>query len=84
MTVEAGNDQNLRQLTPQELQVALTVARGATTKQAAAAALFLSPKTIEFHLGNVYRKLGLSSRTELVRRIEHLDAGSPVAPAVPA
>ena len=54
-------------------QVALIVAQGATTKEAAVA-LFLSPKTIEFHLGNTYRKLGVSSRTELVRRIEHLDA----------
>jgi DNA-binding CsgD family transcriptional regulator len=28
----------------------------------------LSPKTIEFHLGSVYRKLGIRSRTELARR----------------
>jgi DNA-binding CsgD family transcriptional regulator len=53
-------------LTAQELSVALTVARGATNREAAAA-LFLSPKTIEFHLRNVYRKLGLRSRTQLVR-----------------
>jgi DNA-binding CsgD family transcriptional regulator len=58
----------LRELTAQELQVALVVADGATNKEAAAA-LFLSPKTIEFHLGNVYRKLGLRSRTELVRSV---------------
>ena len=51
------------QLTPQELQIALTVARGATNREAGAA-LFLSPKTIEFHLGRVYRKLGLRSRAE--------------------
>ena len=55
-------------LTPQELQVALTVARGATNREAAAA-LFLSTKTIEFHLRNIYRKLGIRSRTELVRVI---------------
>jgi DNA-binding CsgD family transcriptional regulator len=47
------------------------VADGATNKEAAAA-LFLSPKTIEFHLGNVYRKMGLRSRTELVRRVDGL------------
>ena len=52
------------ELTPQELQVALAVAEGATNREAAAA-LFLSPKTIEFHLGNVYRKLGVRSRSEL-------------------
>lgn len=53
-------------LTPQELQVAAIVAGGATNKEAAAA-LFLSVKTIEFHLGHVYRKLGIRSRTELAR-----------------
>jgi DNA-binding CsgD family transcriptional regulator len=52
------------QLTAQELQVALIVAQGATNREAAAA-LFLSPKTIEFHLGHVYRKLGLRSRAQL-------------------
>lgn len=51
-------------LTPQELQVAVLVARGATNKEAGAA-LFLSPKTIETHLGRVYRKLNVRSRTEL-------------------
>jgi DNA-binding CsgD family transcriptional regulator len=61
----------MRSLTPQELQVALTVIRGATNREAAAA-LFLSPKTVEFHLGNTYRKLGVRSRAELVRRIEGL------------
>jgi DNA-binding CsgD family transcriptional regulator len=52
------------QLTPQELQVALVVARGATNKEAGAS-LFLSPKTIETHLGRVYRKLNVRSRTEM-------------------
>ena len=51
-------------LTPQELQVAVLVARGATNKEAGAA-LFLSPRTIETHLGRVYRKLEIRSRTEL-------------------
>ncbi|MEA2387030.1 MAG: hypothetical protein QOJ22_1204, partial [Thermoleophilaceae bacterium] len=71
LTVTPNGDPTLRDLTAQELQVALIIAKGATTKQAAAS-LFLSPKTIEFHLRNTYRKLGLSSRTELVRRIERL------------
>jgi hypothetical protein len=42
----------------------LIVAQGNTTREAAAA-LFLSPKTVEFHLGNTYRKLGVRSRAEL-------------------
>jgi len=56
-------------LTPQELQVATLVAGGATNREAAAA-LFLSAKTIEFHLSHVYEKLGIRSRTELARVLE--------------
>lgn len=54
----------LRDLTAQELQIALAVAEGGTNKDVAAA-LFLSPRTVESHLGRVFRKLGLRSRTEL-------------------
>jgi DNA-binding CsgD family transcriptional regulator len=53
-------------LTPQELQIALQVAEGRTNRDVAAA-LFLSPKTVEFHLTHVYRKLNIHSRAELVR-----------------
>ena len=56
------------ELTPQELQVALVVAEGATNKEAGGR-LFLSPKTIEFHLRNAYRKLGVRSRTELANAL---------------
>jgi DNA-binding CsgD family transcriptional regulator len=55
------------ELTPQELQVALQVARGLSNREIAQA-LFLSPKTIEFHLTRIYRKLGLHARAELVER----------------
>jgi DNA-binding CsgD family transcriptional regulator len=54
-------------LTPQELQIALHVARGMTNREVGAA-LFLSHKTIEFHLGRIYRKLKMSSRADLIRR----------------
>jgi DNA-binding NarL/FixJ family response regulator len=54
------------QLTAQEREVAGLVARGATNKEVATD-LFVSAKTVEFHLSNVYRKLGIRSRTELVR-----------------
>ena len=53
-------------LTGQELQVALIVAKGATNREAAVA-LYLSPKTIEYHLRSVYRKLGIRSRVALAR-----------------
>jgi DNA-binding CsgD family transcriptional regulator len=59
-----GHDVDRDQLTAHELQVALTVAGGASNREAAAA-LFLSPKTIEFHLARIYRKLGVRTRTEL-------------------
>lgn len=52
------------ELTPQELQIALMLAEGRTTRQAAAA-LFLSPKTVDYHLRHVYTKLGVHSRPEL-------------------
>jgi DNA-binding CsgD family transcriptional regulator len=54
----------LNDLTPQELQIALLLVEGRTRREAANA-LFLSPKTIEYHLRNVYNKLGISTRDEL-------------------
>ncbi len=54
----------IEELTPQELQIALLLAAGRTTRETAAA-LFLSPKTVEYHLRHVYQKLGLHSREEL-------------------
>ncbi len=50
--------------TPQEYQVALAVTRGATNRQVAEE-LFLSQKTVEYHLSSIYRRLGLTSRAEL-------------------
>ena len=50
-------------LSPAEQRVAVTVATGCTNKEAAAE-LFLSVKTIDFHLQSIYRKLWLRSRTE--------------------
>jgi DNA-binding CsgD family transcriptional regulator len=44
--------------------VARLLADGRTTREAAAA-LFLSPKTVEYHLRHVYLKLGIQSRAEL-------------------
>ncbi|MFY9926410.1 MAG: helix-turn-helix transcriptional regulator, partial [Streptosporangiaceae bacterium] len=55
-------------LTPQELQIALLLAAGRTTREAAAA-LFLSPKTVEYHLRHVYQQLGIHSREELAARL---------------
>ena len=51
-------------LTPAELRVARAVAGGGTNK-AVAEELFLSVKTVDYHLQNIYRKLEIRSRTEL-------------------
>ncbi|MQY05730.1 AAA family ATPase [Actinomadura macrotermitis] len=56
----------LAALTPQELRIAGLVAGGASSKEVAAT-LFLSPRTVEYHLYKIYPKLGISSRTELAR-----------------
>jgi len=54
----------------------MAVADGATNKEVAAS-LFLSPKTIEFHLGRVYRKLAIHSRTELAALVAKGALGDP-------
>jgi DNA-binding NarL/FixJ family response regulator len=54
-------------LTPQELQIVRMVGRGASNRDIAAQ-LFLSPRTVEYHLYKAYPKLGISSRTQLISR----------------
>lgn len=61
---EAVAAAGLDELTAHELQIARLVAYGMTNREVAAK-LFLSPKTIEYHLSQIYRKLDLRSRTQL-------------------
>ena len=64
----ASPGQGGKQLTPQELQIALLVSEGRTNAEVGRA-VFLSTRTVEFHLSRTYRKLGVASRTELARRL---------------
>jgi DNA-binding CsgD family transcriptional regulator len=72
-TLASGGD-GTEQLTPQELQIALLVTEGRTNAEVGRA-LFLSTRTVEFHLSRTYRKLGVASRTELTRRFASAGPG---------
>jgi DNA-binding NarL/FixJ family response regulator len=65
----------LESLTERELQLARLVADRKTNAEIAAE-LFLSQKTVETHLRNIFRKVGVSSRVELARTVERADRGS--------
>jgi DNA-binding CsgD family transcriptional regulator len=62
--VRRGSDGYLGVLTSQEIRIDRMLSAGRTTKETAVA-LFLSPKTVEYHLRHVYQKLQISSRDEL-------------------
>ena len=62
----------LAALTGRELEIAQLVADRKTNPEIAAE-LFLSPKTVETHLRNIFRKIDVASRVELARAVEHSD-----------
>ncbi len=65
--VQRDGIDGIQQLTSQELQIIRHVCQGASNRDVAAQ-LFLSPRTVEYHLYKAYPKLGVSSRTQLLSR----------------
>ena len=66
-TARKREPSSLEQLTRQELQVLSAVAQGITNREVAAQ-LFISPRTVDHHLRSIFQKLGVSSRSELIRQ----------------
>ncbi|QFZ19319.1 helix-turn-helix domain-containing protein [Saccharothrix syringae] len=63
-----GTDRSA-ELTPQQVRIARLVAEGATNREVAAR-LFLSHRTVEHHLRNIFARLGVRSRVELTRVLD--------------
>lgn len=61
---QAGSDDELDQLTPREREVVMLIARGHTYREASTE-LGISVKTLESHMSNIFRKLGVASRHQL-------------------
>jgi DNA-binding CsgD family transcriptional regulator len=78
--VSPRNPAPTEHLTPQERQVAVLAAEGKTNREIGSQ-LFLSPKTIEWHLSHIYRKLGITSRGKLSRALHHESQATLKAPS---
>lgn len=57
----------VRDLTSRQCQIVGLVAKGATNKEVAAQ-LYLSPRTVDYHLRRIFERLGITSRADLIRR----------------
>ena len=66
-------------LTERELELARLVVDRKTNPEIAAE-LFLSQKTVETHLRNIFRKVGVANRVELARAVEQADRAEDASP----
>ncbi|HEX5596409.1 MAG TPA: AAA family ATPase [Micromonosporaceae bacterium] len=82
-SVRAADTGVVQRLTPQEYQVVQLAARGLSNREIGAQ-LFLSPRTVGYHLYKAYPKLGVGSRSELAAlvadQLDHPAASPPVRP----
>jgi DNA-binding CsgD family transcriptional regulator len=69
-------------LTPSERRIVELAGGGASNPQIAQA-LFVTVKTVEMHLGNAYRKLGISSRKELARVVRAAESSGAITGTTP-
>jgi DNA-binding CsgD family transcriptional regulator len=73
LRLRPGAEAGLQALTAQELRVARLVASGLSNRQVAAQ-LYVSPRTVEYHLASVFTKLDLRTRHQLTARVRDLEA----------
>jgi DNA-binding CsgD family transcriptional regulator len=66
------------ELTPTELKIVDMIAAGRSAKDAAAA-LYLSPRTVEGHLVRIYKKVGVRTRAELIANYHQPPSANPPA-----
>jgi DNA-binding NarL/FixJ family response regulator len=76
-----ANGAGIESLTGRELQVARLVADRKTNPEIALE-LFLSQKTVETHLRNIFHKMGVTTRTALARAVERADPAASARPVL--
>jgi DNA-binding CsgD family transcriptional regulator len=80
-TARKRDASTLDELTPQELQIARLVAEGGRNRDIAAR-LFLSPKTVEYHLRKIFQKLDIAARADLIRLVSSGEAAQELVGSV--